>query len=162
MRSLQPELGVKICHKKYPNPEMLASNLHTKHVMVKCNTNVQLKIQPFLFKIKSSLGFQSDIIFFIYCFQSSEMERKQIWNKHIQLVTTQCLSVCLLTLKSLRSQIRGIGYISQFPPNCHLAYSRLTLKLRNLNHPKCYSFRGCGGGKKKKRSEEHELLQMNM
>lgn len=65
MRSLQPELGVKICHKKYPNPEMLASNLHTKHVMVKCNTNVQLKIQPFLFKIKSSLGFQSDIIFFI-------------------------------------------------------------------------------------------------
>lgn len=128
---------------------MLASNLHTKHVMVKCNTNVQLKIQPFLFKIKSSLGFQSDIIFFIYCFQSSEMERKQIWNKHIQLVTTQCLSVCLLTLKSLRSQIRGIGYISQFPPNCHLAYSRLTLKLRNLNHPKCYSFRGCGGGKKK-------------
>lgn len=58
MRSLQPELEVKICHKKYPNPEVLASNFHTKHVMVKCNTNVQ----PFLYKVKSSLGFQSDII----------------------------------------------------------------------------------------------------
>ena len=78
MRSLHPELGVKICHQKYPNPEVLAPNLHTKHVIVKYNTNVQLKIQPFLYKIKSSLGFQSYIIFFIYCFQSSEMERKQI------------------------------------------------------------------------------------
>lgn len=65
MRSLQPELGVKICHKKYPNPEMLASNLHTKHVMVKCNTNVQLKIQPFLFKIKAHWG-SNQTSFFLF------------------------------------------------------------------------------------------------